>query len=265
MEPDNEPTTDDAIHATVLLDHSGSMGSVRETVVNGMNAFIDDQRATADDGARLLFTLVQFDTKQPFDVVIDAVPVLEVRKLTLEDYRPDGGTPLLDAVGRLIETLDRRVAGRPDEDQIVFIITDGLENASTDFDIDAIRRRIDARTEDGWTFLYLGAEHDSFSTAGRMGVASGNTRNFVRSDDGTSQAFSEVNSSVQVQRLRSRDERDQRRNALFDERTDRHEVIGRDRKPATRHYFRPRPGESSQQMARRIREVLDPDQRQDRS
>ena len=247
------------------------MRSLRPTVIDALNRFVDDQRAVADEGARLAFSLVQFDTNQRFEVVIDAVPVVEVRELTLDDYRPRGGKPLLDAVGRLIETLDQRVARTPDEDQIVFIVTDGLENASTDFDLDDIGRLIDARDEAGWTFLYLGANHDSFEVAHHMGVGAGNTRNFAGSDQGAAEAFAEVSASVRAQRGRDRGEREQRRGALFDERSSRDDLLG-GRKPGSRRpssggrqYFRPRQGESSQQMARRIREALDPAHREDRS
>ena len=49
MESSGAPTPD-TIHATVLLDHSGSMTSVRPTVIEGLNRFVDDQRAVADEG-----------------------------------------------------------------------------------------------------------------------------------------------------------------------------------------------------------------------
>ncbi len=67
--------------------------------------------------------------------------------------------PLLDAIGRLLETLDQRIAdpAHVDEDQIICIITDGAENASTDFTPGQITELIEARTKAGFTFMFLGA------------------------------------------------------------------------------------------------------------
>jgi len=253
----------DHIHASVLLDRSGSMNTMREQVITGFNTFLADQRSGTSDAAALTVSLAQFDGQAPFDVVVDAVPAAEVTELGWDDYRPRGSTPLLDAIGRLVETLDQRIAepAHADEDQIVCIITDGHENASTDFTAAQIKALIEARTEAGFTFIFLGANQDSFTAGENIGMRRGNTRNFAASGDGAKRVFDEVSSSVAAQRSRSRTERHVRRNELLAERIDESETLGAEsaappqrRKPA-KQLFRSRPGESVEDLSRRIRDA----------
>ena len=80
----------DRVHVTVLLDRSGSMGSIREDTIGGFNAFLEDQRKLPGE---CRVSLVQFDTADPQEVTVDAVPVAEAPALTPETYCPRGGRP----------------------------------------------------------------------------------------------------------------------------------------------------------------------------
>lgn len=251
----------DRIHATVLLDRSGSMSPLREQVVTGFNTFLAEQRSSAAEAAALAVSLVQFDGQAPFHVVIDAVPATEVVDLGWDDYKPRGSTPLLDAIGRLIETLDHRILepAHVDEDQIICIITDGAENASTDFSAAQIKKLIEDRTRAGFTFIFLGANQDSFTSGKTLGMARGNTRNFAASADGARRVFEEVSGSVADQRRRTKYERHEAKDALLAERIDETETLGGDdprqgRQPG-KQYFRPRRGESIEDLSRRIRQA----------
>jgi uncharacterized protein YegL len=218
----------DQIHATVLLDRSGSMNSLREQVITGFNTFLAEQRSGTVDGAALAVSLVQFDGQSAFHVVIDAVPAAEVVDLEWNDYQPRGSTPLFDAIGRLIETLDQRVAepAHLEEDQIICIITDGAENASTDFSAAEIKELIEARTEAGFAFIFLGANQDSFTAAETLGMQRGNTRNFAPSGPGARRVFEEVSGTVAQQRGRTPEERLFQKDELLAARIPEGEILG---------------------------------------
>ena len=86
-------------------------------MVASFNGFVAEQREKPGECA---LTLVQFDKNEPYEVIHDAVPIRMVPDLAPEQYRPRGMTPLLDALGNLIEKADERLAGLDrDEDQIV--------------------------------------------------------------------------------------------------------------------------------------------------
>jgi hypothetical protein len=86
-------------HVTILLDRSGSMESVRETTITGLNDFLDTQRGVEGD---CTVTLTQFDRVHgglALDTLLDAKPVKFCKDLTQKDYTPRGDTPLHDAMG----------------------------------------------------------------------------------------------------------------------------------------------------------------------
>ena len=201
-------------HIWFLLDRSGSMEPLREAVVEGFAEFITEQQAD-DDGGRI--TLVQFDSTDPQEVVIDGVPVREVLALTAQQFVPRGSTPLLDAIGQLVERVDGRIAAGADPaDQLVVIFTDGYENASVHFSARQVSDLIDDRRRSGWTFVFLGANQDSFRTASTMGMAAGSTANWTADATGARDALRRTSRSTLDYKRSSRRQRLAQRDRFFD-------------------------------------------------
>ena len=66
----------------------------------------------------------------------------------------------------------------------MLIITDGMENASTECTKDSIKALIKSKEVEGWTFAFLGANIDSFAVGGTMGMALCNIANYVQGNEG---------------------------------------------------------------------------------
>ena len=132
---------------------------------------------------------MQFDSHDVHDVVLDGVSPRDVPSLRGR-FQPRGGTPLYDALGRLLDRAER--SGRDGADQLVVVFTDGMENASRHWSREALFDRITRLQEQGWTFVFLGANQDSYLTGHRIGMASGNTSNFRADRDGVDLAFQGV-------------------------------------------------------------------------
>jgi ADP-ribosylglycohydrolase len=188
----------DRVHVSVLLDRSGSMSSIADDAIGGFNTFVAEQGELPGE---LRITLVQFDGKDPQDVVASAVPVAEIVKLDDHTYRPRGSTPLLDAFGTLIERIDRRAAKDSDEFQLVAVITDGHENASERFTRDHIADMVKARSDANWAFVFLGANIDSFGEAGTMGMHRGQAADWEHTADGVRDGFDALSRSSRSYRL----------------------------------------------------------------
>ena len=174
----------------VLLDRSGSMARAREDHEGGLNSFIRDQRELEGD---VRFTFVQFDDQDPCEVIHNGTPLKDVAPVTL---KPRGYTPLLDAVGKSIGVLDKRLqqaAAKPD--QVIFmIITDGLENASQEWKKDMVKKLVEEKQAAGWAFLFLGANIDAFHEAGSIGIAQVTTMSYTDRDAGA--MYAAVSSNV---------------------------------------------------------------------
>ncbi len=163
-------------HITLILDRSGSMGSIKNDVIGAVNQFIEAQKAVPGECS---FTLVQFDTQQPFEVVHDG-PLYSANTLTNATYEPRGGTPLLDAMGKGINSLGEKLAAMSDADRpgkIIFVVqTDGEENSSHEFTKAKIAEMIKHQTEAyKWQFVFLGANQDAIKTGASLGFAAGSS------------------------------------------------------------------------------------------
>lgn len=178
------------VHVYFLLDRTGSMAAIADDVIGGFNTFLTNQQAKPGE---CVMTLVQFDSEGPFEILHDAVPLDQVQPLTVETYVPRGGTPLLDAEGRLIvraevRAADRKEAGKPVEAVIFVTYTDGRENASREWTFDALSRR-KALHEGDWAFLYLGVGHDAYKQSSAVGTMSVNTYSGDRDAAGAAAAM----------------------------------------------------------------------------
>jgi hypothetical protein len=89
--------------------------------------------------------------------------------LRTNDYRPDGYTALLDAVGMSIK--DTEAIIKPGDDVIMLILTDGQENSSQFFTFRQIAREIERlKATEKWTFSFMGADIDAWDLASRLNI-----------------------------------------------------------------------------------------------
>jgi len=171
---------------TIILDRSGSMGSVQAETVKGFNKFVREQDSDA------LVSLHQFDAPNG-QAVIDATfqgQRAKGLKLRSDQYAPRGWTPLLDAVGKVVS--DIKAKG----DHVVVIITDGLENASTEWTQDRVRKLIEQKREKGWQFVFMGAAIDAYGEAAGIGVPKMNTYAYAATGRSTGAAWTNVSSGT---------------------------------------------------------------------
>ena len=101
----------------------------------------------------------------------------------MEDYTPCCCTPLYDAMGFTITAMRNHVKDMDDVTVVVTIITDGMENASKEYDGGSIKSLVEKLRTEGWTFTYMGANQDSVEVASSMSIR--NARNFDYSSEGT--------------------------------------------------------------------------------
>lgn len=161
-------TRADLTHLYFLLDRSGSMQSIKSDIEGGFAAFVDEQRKVAGE---CRVTLAQFDDE--YDVVYSSRPLTDVPPL---DLRPRNMTALHDAMGRLITSAGDELAALPDDQRpgtvIVAIMTDGLENASKEWDAPRIKALVEQQTTEwSWQFLYMGADQDAVEVGSSIGVS----------------------------------------------------------------------------------------------
>ena len=168
-----------------ILDRSGSMAGLEADTIGGFNSLIQKQKR--EDGKAVVSTVL-FDDK--CEVLHDRKDLMEIASLTEEDYYVRGCTALLDAVGGAIHHIGNvHKYARPEDrpERTLFIITtDGMENASRKYGYEKVKRMIERQKERyGWEFLFLGANMDAVSVAGRFGIAPERAVRFHCDEKGT--------------------------------------------------------------------------------
>ncbi len=134
----------------LILDESGSMHDCLGATISSVNEYVGSLK---NNGGKVLYSLTKFNT---LGTRVDAnMPISEVKPLTVENYQPDGGTPLYDAVGRTILALKASV--KTDTKVLVAIVTDGEENQSKEFTREQVATLLKEQSAKGWTFVYLGS------------------------------------------------------------------------------------------------------------
>ena len=186
---------DNFTRIAIVLDRSGSMESCKESTVAGFNEFIRTQREIPGEAT---VKLVQFDDQ--YETVFDK-PLKECPELTQNTFVPRGSTALLDAQGRTIVELGQELAALPEQERpskvIVVTLTDGLENASKQYNLDKIGEMIrEQRDKYNWDFVFLGANQDAIATAAAMSIPLPSAMSYSTSKAGVAATMAAVSHYV---------------------------------------------------------------------
>ena len=152
------------IYNLIIVDESGSMSHLREATLSGINETIGTIKSAQKEFAETqehTLTLVTFDSdsnRPDVRTMIDNQSIVEVKEF--RDYMPRGCTPLYDAMGQSLTKLHTAIKGDVDASAVVTVLTDGLENASREWDAQSLRKLIEQLKEEGWSFSYMGSAHN---------------------------------------------------------------------------------------------------------
>lgn len=173
------------VYNLLIIDESGSMNSIYEQTLSGINETLNGIRKSQSDypEQNQYVSIVTFEGNgiEAVKTRRDRVPVSRIDDMTRRDYRPGGCTPLYDAMGKAISELDASIGDG--EAVLVTIITDGYENASREYSGRAVKELVTRQREKGWTFAYLGANQDAVEVARDLDIP--NAMNWDANPEGT--------------------------------------------------------------------------------
>lgn len=202
------------IHALTIVDKSQSMFKFRNRTIEGINSSINELKKEVDKDTEIINTLLLFSSTNSFwgmrneeslskDFIFNRIGsnVSDLVDFTEDDYFPDGGTPLLDAIGYGIEKVKSfhgDALGNDDLKVIVTIFTDGEENSSLKYNKVEIKKMVEHFQSDGkWTFTFVGCGSldNVTQTSSTLGIASANTVAYMATDSGNAEAYSKIGTS----------------------------------------------------------------------
>jgi len=184
------------IYNVIILDESGSMGSIRDAALQGMNEVISGIRKCQKEfpNQKHYVTITTFEGNGPEGVKYrrDRIPIGNISDLTEEDYVPGGCTPLYDAMGLTLTRLEEAI--RPEDKVMATVITDGFENSSREYSQRSTKALVERLKEKGWTFGYIGANQDACLESEKLSIE--NAMNFEATPEGTREMSCKCSKSI---------------------------------------------------------------------
>ena len=178
--------TENKTHVTFVLDSSGSMSRIEDDTKGGFNIFLRDQK---EEEGEATVSLYEFNTN--VELVHLAIDIEDAPELDNENYSPGGRTALHDAITRAVGETEDHIETLPGKDQpenvVVVVLTDGKENAS-ETPQDTVRERVEEKREEGWEFLFVGANQDAALTAESVGMDANKSLDMDHSGEGSKEA-----------------------------------------------------------------------------
>lgn len=187
--------TNDTTELVFILDRSGSMAGLEADTIGGFNAMLEKQKK---EPGECYVTTVLFDHE--ILTLHDRLRLQDVPALTDSDYAVRGCTALIDAIGMTVKRVEDIHRYQRKEDvpaHTLFVITtDGLENASKEYSADKVKKMIEKKKQNGWEFLFIGANIDAIGTAKGFGIDADRAVNYHADHKGTEVLYRCVGNAV---------------------------------------------------------------------
>jgi len=178
-------------HVGLVLDASSSMSPLTKAtikVADNQVKFLAQRSTEVDQETRM--TVYSFADK--VENVFYDKDVLRLPSIA-EVYRPYGNTALATATKRAIEDLQKTATLYGDHAFLLYVLTDGFENASSNADKAALPQLINS-LPNNWTIAVLAPDQRSVFELKKLGFNAGN----IAVWDTTEQGIIEVGRKIQV-------------------------------------------------------------------
>ena len=176
------------VHNLIILDESGSMESIKTTIIQGFNEIVQTIKGIEKEfpEQKHFISLVSFNGMgQKLLHFVD--PVDKLQEIDTTRYKPEASTPLYDAIGFSVNKLKQVLEKHSDYNVLVTILTDGAENASREFSGHDIKKIIEDLKLNRWTFTYIGADHDVEKMADSISIT--NSMRFSKNEEDIQNMF----------------------------------------------------------------------------
>jgi uncharacterized protein YegL len=206
----------------IILDESGSMQSIKQATIEGFNEVVQTVKGVESQFPEQehFITLVSFNGLA-IKTLLSVQPVKNLALIDGKKYRPDASTPLFDAIGFSLNNLVREVEQYKDYNVLVTILTDGEENASTEFNGVAIKKMIDELSLKNWTFTYIGANHNVADFALKISIT--NTMSYMADPVDMKRMFEREKSARMSYSQKIRNKEDFRKKFYEDDETEKND------------------------------------------
>lgn len=178
------------VELVFVIDRSGSMSGFEDDTIEGYNSVLKKQGKNEN----LIVTTVLFNTN--YEILFNGISSKNAA-LNKNNYTVNGGTALLDAVGKTINDVKIRQNKKEKSKVIFVIITDGEENSSKEYTYDSVSKLINEQQKKGdWTFMFLGANIDASKEAAKLNIPKEQSAKYYQSKEGNKMLYESINDNI---------------------------------------------------------------------
>jgi hypothetical protein len=206
----------DKVYNLIILDESGSMGAIKNATISGFNEVVQTIKGIEQKfpEQQHFISLVSFNGLG-IKTLLDKTPVASLKQIDPNTYHPDSVTPLYDAIALSVIKLRLDIAGIENVNVLVTILTDGEENASKEFNHAQVNSIINEQKNHGWTFTYIGANHDVERVAHSISIM--NSMTFEADEVLMKHAFAKESKARELYSKNIREKKDTQNNFYYED------------------------------------------------
>ena len=184
-----------------IIDRSGSMSGKEEDTIGGINSTFEVIKESLQDNERVNVSIKLFDHEEV--MLVRSIDIKEVRPIEKRQYIPRGQTALYDAIGNSLNYFMEKKLKDPNAYTkcLVYVVTDGLENSSKNFNSSKLKELIKSAQENyNIELIYLAANQDAIFEASKMGIAPTHALNYAETAENSNSAYRSAASVANRQR-----------------------------------------------------------------
>lgn len=186
-----------------ILDRSGSMSGKTQDVISGFKTNIEELKKNQEDNFDIFVSAKMFDHEEeslfePLNLKILSEESLDA---FMKKYVPKGQTAIRDSLGKSLTYFIDKYNSEKFESCVVYVFTDGLENASKMYSVDKIKKLVKYAESCNINVIYVGSNQNAILSAQTFGINPDLALNYVERPENVISVYRAL--SGVAQRVRS--------------------------------------------------------------
>tara|TARA_B100001989_G_C24550849_1_gene474556 strand:+ start:1004 stop:1744 length:741 start_codon:yes stop_codon:yes gene_type:complete len=174
-----------------ILDRSGSMNGKIKDVIGGLKANIEDLKTNMEENFDIFVSLKMFDQEE--ETLLESINVKMLSEKVIDNitkkYVPRGQTAIRDSLGNSLNHFIEKYEKEKYESCIIYVFTDGIENASKTFSVSQIKTLVSDAEMKNIKVVYVGSNQDAILSAQEFGISPGLALNYAENTETVSSAY----------------------------------------------------------------------------
>lgn len=186
-----------------ILDRSGSMYGKTQDVIGGFKTSIEDLKKNKEKDFDIFVSAKMFDHEEESLFESLNIEILNEESIDafMQKYVPKGQTAIRDSLGKSLTYFIEKYNNEKFESCVVYVFTDGLENASKIYSVDQIKKLVKDAESCNINVVYVGSNQDAILSAQTFGINPNLALNYVERSENVTSAYRAL--SGVAQRVRS--------------------------------------------------------------